>query len=174
MAPKFPNAAVDAKTAHQGRQVASAQGKVLRHPHGHYSHDSLMLGVVTAINGSPNPSVDIAPNGAQNLSSSATMTAVQFFPPYVPTIDDVVVVVTQPVGKSRSLRYVLGKVAGAASPYPIPLGGFDASNRFVYDLLNAWAATGVPSASLGANNDWCLSQNGHLYFKSGGTWTQKV
>jgi Pectate lyase superfamily protein len=35
-------------------------------------------------------------------------------------------------------------------------------------------ATGVPSNSNGNNNDWCISDNGHMYFKSAGSWVQKV
>ena len=43
MAPKFPNRAVDARTAHSARQQAKAMIKPIRQPHGHYSHDTLML-----------------------------------------------------------------------------------------------------------------------------------
>lgn len=31
-------------------------------------------------------------------------------------------------------------------------------------------AAGVPSNANGNNNDWCVSDNGHLYFKTGGVW----
>lgn len=37
-----------------------------------------------------------------------------------------------------------------------------------------WHATGVPSNANGSNNHWCISDNGHLYFKTGGAWVQKV
>jgi len=37
-----------------------------------------------------------------------------------------------------------------------------------------WGATGVPSNSLGNNNDWCISDNGHFYFKTGGAWVEKI
>ena len=167
---KVANSAVDARTAHTARTIGAKINQVVRQPHGHYSHDTLMVGTVDAIHPSPNPSVDIYPNGAQVLGETALIPMVQYFPPYVPTIGDVVVVITQPVGKSRSLRFVLGKIAGAASPYPTPLGGEDSSGRYVYDLLNMWAAAAVPPSTLGANNDWCLSQNGHMYFKSAGAW----
>jgi hypothetical protein len=33
---------------------------------------------------------------------------------------------------------------------------------------------GVPSNANGNPNDWCISDNGHLYFKSGGAWVQKI
>lgn len=35
-------------------------------------------------------------------------------------------------------------------------------------------ATGSPSNSIGNNNDWCVSDDGHLYFKTAGAWVRKV
>jgi hypothetical protein len=37
-----------------------------------------------------------------------------------------------------------------------------------------WASTGIPSNTMGVNNDWCISDNGHIYFKSAGAWAQKI
>lgn len=37
-----------------------------------------------------------------------------------------------------------------------------------------WGAAGVPSNAVGANGDWCMSDNGHIYFKASGTWGVKV
>lgn len=34
--------------------------------------------------------------------------------------------------------------------------------------------SGVPLDIRGDDGDWCLSDNGHLYFKTGGAWAQKV
>ena len=35
-------------------------------------------------------------------------------------------------------------------------------------------SAGVPSNANGINNDWCISDNGHLYFKAAGAWVQKI
>lgn len=37
-----------------------------------------------------------------------------------------------------------------------------------------YTTAGVPSSGLGANENWCLSQNGNLYFKTGGAWVVKA
>jgi hypothetical protein len=37
-----------------------------------------------------------------------------------------------------------------------------------------WHSTGVPSNAHGNNNDWCISDNGHQYFKAGGVWVQQA
>jgi hypothetical protein len=35
-------------------------------------------------------------------------------------------------------------------------------------------STGIPSNANGNNNDWCISDNGHFYFKTGAVWVQKI
>lgn len=35
-------------------------------------------------------------------------------------------------------------------------------------------STGIPSNANGSNNDWCISDNGHLYFKAAGAWSAKI
>lgn len=147
--------------------------KTLRQ-NGNYDHDSFQYGVVHALHGWPNPSVDVYLDGTQNTNNTAYLTKnVPYDPSYAPTVGDVVLVY-RGQRKNRPSRVVLCKLAGAASPYPVPLGGFDGSGRFTLGILNLWAAPGVPPANLGAANDWCASQNGHLYFNNAGTWTLKV
>lgn len=35
-------------------------------------------------------------------------------------------------------------------------------------------STGVPNNANGNNTDWCMSDNGHIYFKTAGAWVSKV
>lgn len=158
------------KLQHSATLTAGKLNKTLTRPHGNYQHSEFMFATVEAIHAFP-PTVDIQPNGAS--SPGTIIKTVKYMPYYVPTLNDVVLVY-RGYGRNRSSRIVLGKPNGAASPYPIPLGGIAASGAFVTGLLNLWGAIGVPSNSLGANDDWCMSQNGHIYFKSGGTWSVKV
>ena len=37
-----------------------------------------------------------------------------------------------------------------------------------------YPVSGVPDNGDGSNGDWSISDNGHMYFKTGGSWTQKV
>lgn len=61
-----------------------------------------------------------------------------------------------------------GAFSAAHQVYPgAEAGGIQVSGGFLH-------ATGVPSNTNGNNNDWAISDNGHIYFKSAGTWAQKV
>lgn len=146
MSPKIANQAVDAKTAHMARQHAGALTKAIRKPHGNYSHDTLHLGVVNQIHGpgidGQPPSVDIYPNGAQQLSPSSLMKAIPYLASYTPNPRDVVIVVTQPMGKSRSLRYVLGKVDGTPSPYQTLLGSCSPNLLYSVTANPTWGLGG--------------------------------
>lgn len=170
MPPKFPNQAADAKTQHQGRQTASAQGKVLRQPHGNYSHDSIMIVQVAAvhnfnIDGNP-PSVDVYPNGAQNLSSTSLMLGVQYLDTYVPNVGDVCIMLTQPTGKARSLRFILGHVAANASPKELPLGTIDSTGRYIVGNGGLWGGPYDPNA-LGPSGTSNLGAVGDRYWRTG-------
>jgi hypothetical protein len=171
------------KDIHQIRLTAAKINRKQQKPHGNYDHSPFQVGFVEAVYPTgnflldpPRPigSIDVYPNGAQNTGNSDNLIlAVKTFPWYVPAVGDCVIML-RGHGRSRSSRYALGKPNGSASPYPTPLGGIDANSRFNAHLLSAWGAIAVPSNSMGANGDWCLSQNGHIYFKSSGAWSVKV
>ena len=187
MTAKVANSAVDARTAHAMRGVGAKINRAVTRPHGHYSHDALMLGTIAAIHGwtidGLPPSVDIHPNGAQNMGTVETlMKSVQYLESYWPVIGDVVVMITQPVGKSRSLRYVIGAVDGSASPYPRPLGHLDSVGRWVQGPGSIWGGTGAPTITLAdpsasppvqgaVNGDWYLQMDEPIaWVMLGGVW----
>ena len=91
------------------------------------------------------------------------------------------------------LEIRVGNISNANNQFDVQVGGNDAlqvdrtgsvrARKQLYPgaegagiqtsggLLHAAA---VPSNANGNNNDWCLSDNGHLYFKSAGAWAQVV
>jgi len=61
-----------------------------------------------------------------------------------------------------------GRINATNQIYPGSEGsGYQTSGGVIH-------AVGVPNDANGNNNDWCISDNGHMYFKAGGTWTQKI
>jgi hypothetical protein len=163
-----------AHIAHQARLISQQTAKKQQRPLGNYDHGVFQWGVVHAIHAGPPPSVDVYLDGTHNTGNAAYLTpTVPYLANYVPTVGDTVLV-RRGEGRSASDRTVICKLNGSASPYPVPLGGIDASGRFVQMLLSAWGATAVPSNSMGANGDWCFSANGHIYFKATGVWGVKV
>ncbi|MFI4977545.1 MAG: hypothetical protein ACHQC8_02540 [Solirubrobacterales bacterium] len=60
--------------------------------------------------------------------------------------------------------YNTGQVAAFKQLYPgAEAGAQQVTGGFLH-------STGVPSNANGNNSDWCISDNGHLYFRTGGVW----
>ena len=173
------NAAASASIRHAAVKHAAQITRALTRPHGNYPHAEVVFATVAAVHGfaldGKPASVDVYPNGAQNLGTQqALVKGAGYLASYVPTVGDAVAAV-QGYGRVRSSLLVLGKATGAASPYPVPLGGFDSVGRFATGLLSLWGTvSGTPNAKLGADGDWCMTGDGHLWWKNAGSWVQKV
>jgi hypothetical protein len=169
------------RTAHQGRLLQQKVTKKQNRPQGNYLHSEFQWGEIQGIDPGPPPTVSVF------IDASPTATPnVKYLASYVPTVGDVVLIQR---GKSRvrSSRVVLHKLNGSATPYPTPLGGlivppsdsteFDGvtpPSMHVQQVNNLWGSVELPPGNLGAAGDWCMGQNGHLYFNNAGTWEEKL
>lgn len=177
--PKIAYAAASSSIQHEAHKHAAKMRRSIVRPHGNYPHSEFQFGTVKTIHDFATdgvaPSVDIYPDGSEQMSETqAVITEVKYLASYVPAVGDVVLVY-RGYGRNRASRIVLGKVNGAPSPYPTPLGGFDSAGRHATNLLAVWgAASGTPASDLGNDGDWCATLDGHLWFKSAGTWTEKL
>jgi hypothetical protein len=162
-----------ARQAHHTRLAAAKIRRSLDQPSGNYDHAEHQWGVVAAVHAFP-PTVDLYLNGAQNVPTPGNVTpTVKYLPWYVPTVGDVVLVY-RGRGRLRSSRVVLGKLAGSASPYPLPLGSI-IDGRFTCGPNAWWGGPGAPPDALGTDGDWYASTTtAHIYQLQSGTWTEVV
>lgn len=170
--------AVSAHVAHGARLHAHKMTKKQARPRGNYDHAPFQFGVVHAVNAGPPPSVDLYLDGSQTLGSTSYLTAkVAYLSSYYPAVGDVVLV-RRGQGRSNSDRMVLGKAAGAASPYGIPLGGINSVGQYSQGPNMLWGGSGLPPGDLGAEGDYYLrtdtpgTASQRLYVKTSSTvWT---
>ncbi|MCU1489034.1 MAG: hypothetical protein JWM85_439 [Acidimicrobiaceae bacterium] len=163
--------------AHQARLSAANLNKALKRPHGNYDHDPIQFATVHAVHGwdidDTPPTVDIYPMGAQNTGNPANVIpAALYLASYLPTVGDAVVVL-RGSGRQRSSHVVIGKAAGSASPYPLPLGGIDAIGKFVAGPGSIWGGPGVPPSYMPPTSaipfaSWSAVQNCVLSTIDGG------
>jgi hypothetical protein len=168
---------MNARVAHQARLIQTKITRKQTRPHGNYSHSEHQWGVVHAVNQGGTQTVDLFLDGAQNTGNPANITpSVKHLASYVPTEGDVVLVY-RGAGRSRSSRVVLGKLNGAASPYPLPLGSVDTQGRFTSGPNAQWGGPGVPPVTLGITGDWYMRTDTPgismqmLYVKTASGWT---
>lgn len=142
------------------QQLARAQAR----PQGNYDHGPIQWGVVEGIDFGPPLLVSVYPDGAQHTGNPAylmgkndgagnILPGIPCMPGYVPTQGDVVVML-RGMGRSSSDRLVLGKLNGAPSPYPLPLGGINAAGQYQQGPNAIWGGAGAPPASLGTTGDF--------------------
>jgi len=170
-------AAISPQSAHQARLHSQKVQRKASHPQGNYDHSEFQWGVVHAIHVGPPPSVDLYLDGTQNTANTAYLTlGVAYLAGYVPTAGDTVIV-RRGVRRSSSDRIVIGKPNGSPSPYPLPLGGLNASNQFIQGPNAIWGGPGVPPSSLGASGDYYFrtdtpaTAGQRLYVRESGGWT---
>lgn len=68
------------------------------------------------------------------------------------------------------MYYSTGNFAAGGHIYPGNVtadGSLQVSGGFLH-------STAVPANGSGSNNDWCISDNGHLYFRTGGVWVDAI
>lgn len=170
-------AAISPQSAHQARLHSQKMQRKASHPQGNYDHSEFQWGVVHAIHTGPPPSVDLYLDGTQNTKDTGYLTlGVPYLPGYVPTVGDTVIV-RRGTRMSSSDRIVIGKPNGSPSPYPLPLGGLNASSQFVQGPNAIWGGAGVPASSLGASGDYYFrtdtpaTAGQRLYVRESGGWT---
>lgn len=146
-------AAASPQIAHQARLVQQKMTRKQSHPQGNYDHSQFQWGVIDAIHLGPPPSVDVYLDGTQNTGNPAYLTLkIPYAASYTPTVKDTVLV-RRGMGRSSSDRTVICKLAGATSPYPLPLGYLNSSNQYIQGPNAMWGGPGVPADSLGMVGD---------------------
>jgi len=163
---------------HQARLMQHAATRKTDKPTGNYEHAEHQWGVIAAVNVGPPASVDVYLNATAADPTATPSPGISYLPSYVPTVGDVVLIY-RGSARNRSDRVVLGKMAGAASPYPLPLGNIDpASRRWVQGPGALWGGEGIPSIALGNDGDFYFRTDTpvivgqQLYVKSNGEWTE--
>ena len=159
---------MNSRVVHRMRLTQAKITKKQARPQGNYPHDEHQYGVVEHINAGATPTLDLYLDGAQNFGSTEYLTkGVKYLAFYFPTVGDVVLV-QRGKGGLRSSRLVLGKAAGAASPYALPLGGaVQGDGTFIWtqgpNFL--WGGPGVPIIPL-ATRSTPGAANGDWYFRT--------
>lgn len=186
-------AAVPAAVAHQIRLAQHKITQANARPQGNYDHDVFQWGVIEAIDQGPPLLVSLWPDGAQHTANPAyligkvdtdtgqVLPGVAVLAGYVPTVGDVVLI-RRGSGNSTSDRVVIGKLNGAASPYPTPLGGINTAGQWVQGPGALWGGAGTPTIPLATatqpgarNGDWYYQTDAaHQFQMQAGAWVQVI